>query len=49
MVAKAMTGALTGDHSDTLLNVLGLVDIATQWDLDPPAAEEFLAGLPTDE
>lgn len=47
--AQAMTGALTGDQNDTMLNILGLVYIATQWDLDPASAEALLAGPAAEE
>jgi hypothetical protein len=40
-----MARGLTGDPNDILLNVSGLVHIATQWDIDPAAAGALLADV----
>lgn len=49
VLAEAMAGELTGDHNDAVLNVSGLIYIATQWDLNPADTEAFLARLAADE
>lgn len=49
VLAEAMAGGLTGDPNDAVLNLSGLVYIATRWDLDPAGAEALLARLTADE
>jgi hypothetical protein len=37
-----------GDANDAFFNIVGLVYVATRWDLDPASARAFLAGLDED-
>jgi hypothetical protein len=47
--AELLASGFTGAHNDVYVNVAGVLYIATQWDLDPVAAEELLDGLVADE